>query len=269
MRCNVDLLKIIQLGVTLFSISGDVPPSQLDVGSLHYQPKALQQYANNIHMCPCTWSFNFQFSLENDTYNEESISMLKKSGADFEKHSTQGIDPAEFGSLLITSGMTLTDDVNWISFHSGYDFAYLVKMLTSKPLPEDEESYRKLVQIFFPKILDVKYLWRHANNLVRRGTIIVPSARLVCGSPNSAARRCPPTGTLGCCTSGVPPKSSQPWGLWVYVSFRLRRSPRGRRAPGRFGSNELGCPGGKPYCAPRRVLRSVRAAALKDLLKRR
>lgn len=170
-RCNVDLLKIIQLGVTLFSIQGDIPPGQLDTTQLNYQPKSLQRYASSIVVCPCTWTFNFQFSLEDDMYNEESIQMLKKSGADFEKHNTQGIDPQEFGSLLITSGMTLTDDVNWISFHSGYDFAYLIKMLTSKPLPEDEDAYRKLVEVFFPRLLDVKYLWRHANNLVRRGVI--------------------------------------------------------------------------------------------------
>ncbi|KAF2240316.1 CAF1-domain-containing protein [Trematosphaeria pertusa] len=170
-RCNVDLLKIIQLGVTLFSVQGDVPPSHLDASKLSYQPKAVQQYANKIIVCPCTWTFNFKFSLEDDMYNEESIQMLKKSGADFEKHASQGIDPEEFGSLLITSGMTLTEDVNWISFHSGYDFAYLIKMLTSKALPEDEEAYRKLVEIFFPRLLDVKYLWRHANNLVRRGVI--------------------------------------------------------------------------------------------------
>jgi CCR4-NOT transcription complex subunit 7/8 len=122
-------------------------------------------------MCPCTWSFNFQFSLEEDMYNEESIQMLKKSGADFEKHATSGIDPLEFGSLLTTSGLILSEDVNWISFHSGYDFAYMLKMLTSTALPEDEDTYRKLVKIFFPRLLDVKYLWRHANNLVRRGVI--------------------------------------------------------------------------------------------------
>lgn len=171
MRCNVDLLKIIQLGVTLFSIQGEIPPSHLDISQLNYQPKSLQRYANNIIICPCTWTFNFQFSLEDDMYNEESIQMLKKSGADFDKHASQGINPEEFGSLLITSGMTLTEDVNWISFHSGYDFAYLIKMLTSKPLPEDEDAYRKLVEVFFPRLLDVKYLWRHANNLVRRGVI--------------------------------------------------------------------------------------------------
>ncbi|KAF2637769.1 CAF1-domain-containing protein, partial [Massarina eburnea CBS 473.64] len=179
-RCNVDLLKIIQLGVTLFSIQGEVPPSHIDTNQLNYKPKSvLQQNANNnnnnnnstIIVCPCTWTFNFKFSLENDMYNEESIQMLKKSGADFEKHTTQGIDTEEFGSLLTTSGMILSEDASWISFHSGYDFAYLIKMLTSKPLPEDEESYRKLVEIFFPRLLDVKYIWRHANSLLRRGAV--------------------------------------------------------------------------------------------------
>jgi CCR4-NOT transcription complex subunit 7/8 len=170
-RCNVDLLKIIQLGVTLFNVQGDLPPSHLDTSQLNYQPKSLQRYANNIVVCPCTWSFNFQFDLEADMYNEESIQMLKKSGADFDKHRDAGIDPMEFGSLLTTSGLTLNEDVNWISFHSGYDFAYMLKMLTSKSLPEDEDTYRKLVNVFFPRLLDVKYLWRHANNLVRRGVI--------------------------------------------------------------------------------------------------
>ena len=82
-RCNVDLLKIIQLGVTLFNVQGDIPPSHLDISELNYKPKSMQRYANNIVVCPCTWSFNFQFSLEDDMYNEESIQMLKKSGADF------------------------------------------------------------------------------------------------------------------------------------------------------------------------------------------
>jgi CCR4-NOT transcription complex subunit 7/8 len=170
-RCNVDLLRIIQLGITLFSIQGDVPPSHLDPSSLNYQPKALQHYANNIVICPCTWTFNFRFSLEDDMYNEESITLLKKSGADFEKLATQGIDAEEFGSLLTTSGLVLTDDVNWISFHSGYDFAYLIKILSGVALPDDEESYRQIVQKYFPRLLDVKYLWRHATNLVRRGII--------------------------------------------------------------------------------------------------
>ena len=170
-RCNVDLLKIIQLGITLFSKTGDVPPAHLDTKSLDYQPKAARQYTNGIVPCPCTWTFNFQFSLDEDMYNDESIRVLKKSGADFEKHATQGIDPEEFASLLTTSGLTFDPRVHWISFHSGYDFAYLVKLLSCQHLPGDEESYRKQVELYFPRLLDVKYLWRMAISLARKGTL--------------------------------------------------------------------------------------------------
>lgn len=168
-RCNVDLLKIIQLGITLFSVNGDMPPNQLEASAI--EPSNRPQYGNQLVMCPCTWTFNFQFSLEDDMYNEESISVLKKSGADFEKHAKDGIDPDEFGSLLLTSGLTLDSNVNWISFHSGYDFAYLVKMLWCQPLPADEDTYRHLVNLFFPNVLDVKFLWRHANKLLNKGVI--------------------------------------------------------------------------------------------------
>jgi hypothetical protein len=35
-----------------------------------------------------------------------------------------------FGELMMTSGLVLMDNVRWISFHSGYDFGYLLKLLT-------------------------------------------------------------------------------------------------------------------------------------------
>ena len=124
-----------------------------------------------LSVCPCTWTFNFRFSLEEDMYSEESITVLKKAGADFDKHATHGIDADEFGSLLITSGLVLSDDVWWISFHSGYDFAYLTKIMLPKLLPNDEDEYRDLVKTFFPSIYDVKYMLRHAQNMVRRGTL--------------------------------------------------------------------------------------------------
>ena len=111
--------------------------------------------------------------------NEDSIVMLRKAGVDFNRHATQGISPAEFGSLLITSGLILNDDVHWISFHSGYDFAYIVKMLWSQPLPSDEDSYRKLVRTFFPNILDVKFLLRHAQSLSKKNALSQASLALL------------------------------------------------------------------------------------------
>jgi hypothetical protein len=38
----------------------------------------------------CCWQFNFQFSLEDDIYAEDSIELLTKAGIDFKQHSTNG-----------------------------------------------------------------------------------------------------------------------------------------------------------------------------------
>ncbi|GAD91868.1 CCR4-NOT core complex subunit Caf1, putative [Paecilomyces variotii No. 5] len=155
LRCNVDLLKMIQLGITLFNADGEVPPpTAADTNG---------SYANSLVPAPCTWQFNFKFSLENDMYAQESTSMLAKAGIDFTMHDKNGIDPFEFGALLMSSGLVLLDDVHWISFHSGYDFGYLMKIMLCQPLPDDEEEFHKLLNIFFPSLFDIKYLMKHAG----------------------------------------------------------------------------------------------------------
>lgn len=156
LRCNVDLLKMIQLGITLFSAEGEVPPPVSE--DANGQP-----YFNQMTPAPCTWQFNFRFSLEDDMYAQESTSMLTKAGIDFAKHEKNGIDPLEFGALLMSSGLVLVDDVHWISFHSGYDFGYLMKIMLCKPLPEDEHEFHKLLTIFFPSLYDIKYLMKSAG----------------------------------------------------------------------------------------------------------
>lgn len=168
-RCNVDLLKIIQLGVTLFSKEGSLPPAQPITETSTPNNRRNQQ--SNLIVCPCTWTFNFAFSPSDDMCNEDSIALLRKSGVDFNKHESMGIHPEEFGSYLITSGLVMSDDVHWISFHSGYDFAYLVKIMWARPLPSEEDEYRKLVEIFFPRLLDVKFLLRHAQKLAGRNAL--------------------------------------------------------------------------------------------------
>lgn len=166
MRCNVDLLNIIQLGITLFTPEGEVPPANaLENAS----PKSVP--AHNMAMCPCTWTFNFRFSLAEDMFNEESIALLKKAGTDFDKHAAEGVDIDEFGSLLITSGFTFSRDVYWISFHSGYDFGYLMKLMWCRLLPNDEDNYRRLIKQYFPNLFDVKFMLHHARKLRDRGTV--------------------------------------------------------------------------------------------------
>ena len=93
MRCNVDLLKIIQIGLTLSDADGNLPEEV------------------------CTWQFNFQFDLSEDMFSPGSIDLLQESGINFQRHLTEGIQPNDFAELLITSGLVLTDETRWISFH--------------------------------------------------------------------------------------------------------------------------------------------------------
>ncbi|CAG8603460.1 2348_t:CDS:2, partial [Ambispora leptoticha] len=70
-----------------------------------------------------------------------------------------------FGELLISSGFVLLDDVKWISFHSGYDFGYLLKVLTCSPLPAEESKFFDQLKMYFPCIYDIKYLMKSIKNL--------------------------------------------------------------------------------------------------------
>jgi len=134
LRVNVDMLKIIQIGFSFADEAGNLSP---DVS---------------------TWQFNFKFSLESDTYAQDSINLLTGSGIDFERFRREGIDVEDFGEKLISSGVVLNDNVKWISFHSCYDFAYLLKAVTSQSMPEDRDGFLDVVKMFFPNIYDMKYI---------------------------------------------------------------------------------------------------------------
>ncbi|GMI17656.1 hypothetical protein TrLO_g10532 [Triparma laevis f. longispina] len=134
LKCNVDLLRIIQLGIAFADEKGEFAEG-----------------------CPC-WQFNFKFSLSSDMFAQDSIDLLVKSGISFKDHETQGIDPVKFGELIMTSGLVLEDRVVWTSFHSGYDYGYLLKLLTSSPLPNDEKDFFDLLFKYFPTIYDIKYM---------------------------------------------------------------------------------------------------------------
>lgn len=135
-----------------------------------------------------------------DMYAQDSIDLLQKSGINFQKHEDYGIDVHHFGELLISSGFVLLDEVKWISFHryksitksrkasirseialnlkssphpvaicnltiSGYDFGYLLKILTCSPLPAEEGDFFDLLRTYFPCIYDIKYLMKSCKNL--------------------------------------------------------------------------------------------------------
>lgn len=62
----------------------------------------------------------------------DSIDLLQKSGIDFQQHAEYGILPNDFAELMITSGLVLTRDTKWISFHRYvllYSSLYLITSL--------------------------------------------------------------------------------------------------------------------------------------------
>lgn len=98
-------------------------------------------------------------------YAQDSIDLLRNSGIQFNKHEEEGIDPFDFAELLMTSGIVLVDNIKWLSFHSGYDFGYLLKLLTDQNLPAEEGEFFELLRLYFPTIYDVKYLMKSCKNL--------------------------------------------------------------------------------------------------------
>jgi len=134
LRCNVDMLKLIQLGMSFTDGEG-----------------------NWAEGCTC-WQFNFKFSLSGDMFAQDSIELLKTSGIDFDKFEKFGIDVRYFGELMMMSGLVLNDEIKWVSFHSSYDFGYLLKTLTCTDLPMDEAGFLDLLLTYFPCIYDVKYM---------------------------------------------------------------------------------------------------------------
>uniref|UniRef100_A0A915EFX7 poly(A)-specific ribonuclease n=1 Tax=Ditylenchus dipsaci TaxID=166011 RepID=A0A915EFX7_9BILA len=104
--CNVNVLKLIQVGFTFVDSSGCLPPK------------------NDI------WQFNFHFDLDKDMFSEASIELLKTAGFNFDRHRNEGISMMEFGELLTISGLLADKRITWITFHSSFDFGYLIKSMS-------------------------------------------------------------------------------------------------------------------------------------------
>ncbi|KAA8586509.1 hypothetical protein FQN60_000345 [Etheostoma spectabile] len=100
LRCNVDLLKIIQLGLTFMNEDGDYPHG----------------------------------TMTEDMYSQDSIDLLQNSGLQFKKHEEEGIETLYFAELLMTSGLVLCENEEHdffqilnLFFPAIYDVKYLMK----------------------------------------------------------------------------------------------------------------------------------------------
>jgi len=141
LRTNTDLLNLIQFGISLSDSNGKKP--------------------DNIYS---TWQFNFKFDLNSEMISNEAFESLIKTGIDFHKHQSMGIDQFEFSELLTSSGLVLLPNVYWMSFHAGYDFGFLISLLTNNQMPAKEDEFLHKVKLYFPYLYDLKILSKAWNN---------------------------------------------------------------------------------------------------------
>eukprot|EP01084_Bolivina_argentea_P275920 470651_1 len=139
---NVNMLKLIQLGLTFYNEKGETP-------------------SNGIS----TWQFNFKFNIISDMYAPDSIELLQNSGINFTELAANGIDHNVFAEYITMSGLVLNEDIRWIVFHGCYDFAYLIKTLCVRDLPKSEKDFFWFLNKYFPYIYDIKVLVRNVHSI--------------------------------------------------------------------------------------------------------
>jgi CCR4-NOT transcription complex subunit 7/8 len=134
-------LKLIQVGFTLSDAEGNFPE---DISTWQFNLAFDKQY--------------FLFYCRNDLNSIDSICLLENAGIDFDRLSSYGAPHSLFAESLFPSGLILNDNLNWITFHGVYDFAYLLRLVSNLPLPNEEITFYNDLETFFPNFYDTRYL---------------------------------------------------------------------------------------------------------------
>jgi len=127
LRCNVDQLWPVQLGVAIMSTTG-------------------QQYG--------VWTFNLRFDPDVDAHTDESLTFLRNAGLDLPRHRREGIAALTLGCKLAHSNLLGLHGhaPSWLTFSGSYDWAYLLKLVTlGQPLPVVTSAYEKALSVHCPK----------------------------------------------------------------------------------------------------------------------
>ncbi|KAA0155179.1 hypothetical protein FNF29_01930 [Cafeteria roenbergensis] len=168
-RLNVDVMPVLQVGLTLFDASGNMPPG----GPV--------------------WQFNMRFDPTNDLASPFALDQMRRTGLDLERLSREGVPHSRLGEVLMVSGLVLVEGPKWVTFQSGYDMAFLLKLLTCRPLPETASGFAEQLGLYFPAVVDCKCVCGSVKRPALSGGLAAVASAL--GVPR------PPTGRQAGATS--------------------------------------------------------------------
>ena len=136
LKANVDALHLIQVGLA-FAASPDAAPAvAFEINLREFDPR--------VHR-----------------HNPSSVALLAGHGLDFAKQRREGVDARVFAALLMSSGLVCSgaSAPTWVTFHSAYDFGYLVKLLMGRKLPRTLPEFLGLVRVFFgDQVYDARHV---------------------------------------------------------------------------------------------------------------
>ena len=142
LKKNVDKLKLIQLGITLTNERGEYP--------------------NNYPYH--TWQFNLEFDKNTEMFKANSINLLEECGINFGKLKKKGIKHNIFAQYFMISNLVLNPDICWVSFQGSYDFGYLLKLLLNMDLPQREDEFISMLNLYFINYYDIRIFTKGNDN---------------------------------------------------------------------------------------------------------